>query len=391
MPHGFAASNYVRLLADGLSRAGAQIKVLIPWHTERPEHPLNTCFKGSLCGFTYEYTTGDPIRPKELCKRVREVLRAHTHTCLRLKALKKQNRLDAVIYYGGHLENHIIYRSLSRLLKVPYISFLVEWYPAIPRQNISRRLYDRAFNYLTMTMTDAVVVISRYLELKVKEPRAIPFSPPRCYRMPILVNPRLWENVKPHQSHRPYVLFCADLEGYYRDACFAIRSMAKLGRQDMELMLIGSASDETRNCLQDFAERSGLRSRLIIYDHFVPGDTLRELFAGSQALLAPLHDDIRSKARFPSKIADYLMAARPVVSCNVGEVAEFLHNRVTAYLSQPDDIDDFVKSLRLALTDEAREQVAENGKSLALKNFDYRLQGKRLFDFITSLQRKETA
>ena len=33
MPHGFAASNYVRLLADGLSRTGAQIKVLIPWHT----------------------------------------------------------------------------------------------------------------------------------------------------------------------------------------------------------------------------------------------------------------------------------------------------------------------------------------------------------------------
>ena len=104
-----------------------------------------------------------------------------------------------------------------------------------------------------------------------------------------------------------------------------------------------------------------------------------------------MQDNIRSNARFPSNIPDFLMAARPVVSCNVGEVAEFLHNRVTAYLSQPDDIDDFVKSLRLALTDEAREQVAENGKSLALKNFDYRLQGKRLFDFITSLQRKETA
>ncbi len=390
MPHGFAASNYVRLVAGGLSNAGAQVKVLIPWHTESPGQPLNTCPSGSLDGFTYKYTTGETVCPRKIRERARQIFIAYAKTTRTLCDLRKQNRLDAVIYYGNHLENHIIYRSISRHLKVPYISFLVEWHPAIPRQNCFRKLYDRLFNYLTMVMADAVIVISGFLEQKVKESRSSFFSPPRCYRMPVLVNPELWKNVNPHTSDRPYVLFCANLDGYFDDACFVIRSMARLGRQDMDLVLIGNASDETRNRLKELAEQSGLKSRLIINDRFIPDTTLRELFSGSHVLLAPLHNDIRSKARFPSKIADYLMAARPVVSCTVGEVAEYLLDRETAYLCQPDDIGAFASSLELALTDDARDHVAQKGRVVALNNFDYRLQGKRLLDFITSLASERT-
>jgi len=45
---------------------------------------------------------------------------------------------------------------------------------------------------------------------------------------------------------------------------------------------------------------------------FVPRPELLRLYRQSSLLLAPLFDDVRSEARFPTKIAEYLGSGRPV-------------------------------------------------------------------------------
>ncbi len=385
MPCGFAASNYVKLIAKGLLNAGATIKVLIPWHTEDPMHPLNTETTGTMEGFTFEYTTGTPIRPNSPLERIKRIFQANISTYHSLSKLKSENKLDVILYYGNHLENLIIYSIISCILNVPFISFLVEWHPAIPQKNHCRRLYDHLFNYLVLHTPNAVVLISHFLEQKAKNIRPFLFPLPEIFKMPILVDPEIWNNVSPHKQEHPYVLYCANLDGYFDDACFVIQAMSLLAEPDIDLMFIGQASQETRKRLHAISQQTALQSQLIIHTGYIPEKDLREFYKGSRALLAPLRRDIRSMARFPSKIADYLMAARPVVSCSVGEVAEYLCDRESAYLCEQDDAAAFAESLRLALTDEARENVAENGSLLAQRCFDYRIQGRRFLDFIHSL------
>lgn len=387
MPHGFAASNYVRLLAKGLVDAGAKVHILIPWHTEERIQPRNTDSFGSWGGFTFEYMTGTPLQPRLISQRVWQIARAHWHSYRNLRYLKAIGQLNAVIYYGNHLENHLIYQTISKILKIPFVSFLVEWYPAIPKKNPFRKLYDRLFTFLTIRTPDAVIVISRFLEKQLTKTHSIFTRHPQCFRMPILIDIKEWSDPKPYVADRPYVLFCAYLDGYFTDACFLIQAMKQLQEPNIDLMFIGHAESVTIDRLHSYAQQAGLQSAFTIDNQYHSDSSLRGLYAGAAALLAPLHNDIRSLARFPSKIADYLMAARPVVSCDVGDVSEYLQDKQTAYLCRPDDLIAFSESLRLALNDKNRENIAKNGRLLAQKCFDHRIHGKRLLDFINTLSK----
>jgi glycosyltransferase involved in cell wall biosynthesis len=382
MPYGYASSNYVRLLAKGLTEAGAQVKVFIPWHTERQDRPLNNNPIGWVSdGFSFEYSTRKATPPQNVFLRFSEVLGAHRLTCSRLYDLRKNGKLDAVLYYGNHTENHILYNAFCRYLKVPFITFLVEWFPAIPKQNSLRKLYDRLFTYLSMKTPDGLVVISRFLEQKVNAGSL----PPACMRMPILIDDEPWRDIRQKPSNKPYVLFCADLNAYLPDVYFIINSVKRLGRNDIDLVLIGDASGHARSLIERYARTSGLWEDLIIHTGYLSDDELRTSYKGAQLLLAPLHDDVRSMARFPSKIGDYLMSGRPVVSNTVGEVSYYLKDKYTAYLCKPDNESIFAETLQYALNDPERDNIGENGRKLAMENFHFKKQGSRLLEFIQSL------
>ena len=98
-------------------------------------------------------------------------------------------------------------------------------------------------------------------------------------------------------------------------------------------------------------------------------------------------DTEASRARFPSKLSDYLMAGRPVVSSCVGEVAEYLRDGESALLSAPDDARAFADKMRRALDDPHRETIAQRGQAVARESFDYRVQGRRLEQFLSAVAR----
>jgi len=62
-------------------------------------------------------------------------------------------------------------------------------------------------------------------------------------------------------------------------------------------------------------------------------------------LSGTLFDDERSIARFPTKIGEYLAAARPVVTSSIGEVARYLEDATTAYLAAPGDAPAFGRKI----------------------------------------------
>ena len=57
----------------------------------------------------------------------------------------------------------------------------------------------------------------------------------------------------------------------------------------------------------------------------------------AHGLLIPLFDDVRSTARFPTKIGEYLASGRPIVTTAVGEMPRYFEDGVTAFISAPDD------------------------------------------------------
>jgi glycosyltransferase involved in cell wall biosynthesis len=178
-------------------------------------------------------------------------------------------------------------------------------------------------------------------------------------------------------------VYCADLDAYLQDAIIIIAALSELDTPRPDLVMIGRASPDAENAIRDAVRRANMQDTVVIQTEYIPSDALRSLYAGAEALLAPLHDDDRSKARFPFKIADYLLSGRPVVSCNVGEVARFLRDGETAFLCEPDDVQAFAFKIHESLTHTDRDTIAMRGKRLAEGEFDYRIQGARLLDFLS--------
>ena len=391
LPYGSAATNYVKLIAQALSHVGAKIHILIPWHTENIQNPLNTLPSGYIDGYSFQYTTKTPLIPKSKISRISGIFKAMWTTSIYLLKMKHRGELDVVIYYGNHAENQFIYSLLCRLLHIPFVTYLVEWFPAIPHSNPLRKIYNSLFVFLALRTSSALVVISKYLEDRVKkssikQKKLIPYL-----RVPILMDPSIWDKVKPARRLHPYILYCADLDGYYYDACFLIDSFSKSDIPETDLLFIGNASQKTFQNLINRARKNNIHLKFELITHYIPSDKLFSLYAGAEALLAPFHNDNRSIARFPSKIADYLMAARPVVSCNVGEVAEYLKDNETAFLSEPNSVSAYAHAIFRAATSENRNHVAIEGRNLAKESFDYHMHGGHLMDFIMKVLKNKCA
>ncbi len=99
--------------------------------------------------------------------------------------------------------------------------------------------------------------------------------------------------------------------------------------------------------------QTGLDARVDLVGYLSRPELL-ELYERAHALLIPLFDDQQSRARFPTKIGEYLAAARPVVTNAVGEIPRYFTDGVDAVVCPPGDPIAFGRAIADLLSDPAR-------------------------------------
>jgi glycosyltransferase involved in cell wall biosynthesis len=210
-------------------------------------------------------------------------------------------------------------------------------------------------------------------------------------RCPILVDPDKWRFIEPLRRDRPYLAFCAFLDAYMHDVAFVLEAYRLLERRECDLVMVGPASPKNRRTILEAAKAAGVAGNVCLITDFLSETQLLSLYAGAAALLAPLHWDDRSRARFPSKLGDYLMSGRPVVTSAVGEVAGYFVDGRDAFVCTSDDPAAFASKIGEALeSGDHRISVGSEGRRLAERSFDYRVHGRRLSRFVESLSMKRS-
>jgi glycosyltransferase involved in cell wall biosynthesis len=354
------------------------VRVLVTRVSERPGRETNRLSRGSAGGVRFEYTTGTPVRSRYFLTRRLVELRGWTTAAKRLSEMRRGKQLDGVYLYADETNwgiGRFLFIGLLRLLRVPVVLDMCErpW-----SMKDSPSLLERAGSPLAHTA--GVVAISSVLADWARSEFARLGREGPVLKIPILVDHREFEGVS-RGGVKEQALF-ASSPAYPETLEFIEEVMRLVWEKHPSCRLIVTGWPEGSDPPALRAHAEDLEGRVIMAG-FVARPELLRLYRQSSVLLAPLFGDIRSEARFPTKIAEYLSSGRPVVTSSVGEVSRYLTDGETAFVAATSDAGSFARKICEALEHPAKaDAIGEAGSRLAASEFDYLMHAERFETFL---------
>jgi len=96
-------------------------------------------------------------------------------------------------------------------------------------------------------------------------------------------------------------------------------------------------------------------------------------------------DSLQAQCGFPTKLDEYLLSENPVLVTKVGDIPLFLKDKETTLLSQERNPGEFASNMLWALEHpQEAETIGRWGAEVALKEFNYFTESKKIIDLITA-------
>lgn len=374
-PFGNASAARITMVGKALQEAGVAMQVL---HCGPSPIAMNTEPSGVHQGIPFRYTTS-VRRPENRIARAAVYVRAALGLTLGLMRERPARRSRVVYLYMMDTALGLYAGALCRLLGLPVVQELCEWFPGDPDCSRFVRWLHRKPMFQLAT---GVLTISRFTE-----ERALEFKQARkpglvICRVPALTDTRALPAVVETEGRgTPDLVYCGT---WLTDVSFVLRAFVRVkaaGRRCRLKLVGGALSAFAPQILREAAEY-GIPPGEIAFTGWLDDESLHRCYATAAALLVPLGYDERSLARMPNKLPEYLASGRPVVSSNVGEVRELLTDAVSAYLAKPEDEGDFAAKIVSVLEDpEAAARVGAAARETAASRLDYRAHAGELARF----------
>jgi glycosyltransferase involved in cell wall biosynthesis len=375
-----AASQRVLLEALALKENNVGVTVLCTQVTERPPYIENAASKGTFKGIHFEYTSGTTVRASRFAERRYRELRGILQALGMIGRLRAQSKVDCVYLWFPNLDftlTRLVVSSFIQALRIPMAIDLSER-PWTLKEGAS--VVSRSFSPLTGVR--GAVVISAFLREWVSNEVKQRRQTLSVIDVPILVDAHE-EFPEARQDPIANVVF-AGSPSYKQTITFILESMEEVWRRvpSCRLVLTGARPQDPQAAWirQEVAGRR--RESSVQQVGYLERPDLLKTYKRAWALLIPLFDDVRSKARFPTKLGEYLLASRPVVTNGVGEIDRYLHDGVTGLLCPPGDPKVYGLKILEALSDRSRsEKIGAAGREMAESAFHFRRFGPTLAGF----------
>ena len=369
-PRGMAATNRAVLVGRALAAAGASVRFVIMQASERPPLVENHETRGVHEGLAFEYTCGTTCRHDSFLMRRLIELRGWAVGAARLWQLHSSGELDVVYLWFTSQRlglARVAYLGLLRAVRVPVVIELNErpW-SCRPDRRVAERWWS------PLRGVAGAVSISAFLTAWVGSEACRLGRTFEVMEVPILVD--IEEScARAYPGGPPTVVF-AGAPQYDETLRFIFEAMSQVWQRVPECRLVVTGSGPAEPAAQwllQAAKAGGLDARINVAG-YLRREELLELYSKAHALLIPLFDDVRSQARFPTKIGEYLASARPIVTTSVGEMPRFFSDGLSAFLSPPGDVSAYASKIAEALADPERARsVGEAGREVAADHFHY--------------------
>lgn len=384
-PNGNASSVRVGLLGRALVEQGVYVKVLVTKWSDSPDHVVNETVAGTHERVAFEYTYGKTVRDASFLIRRYRTFRGWLLAIWRILTAPSCSYL---YLYSVTPILCIPATIVAKLRGIPVIIELCEWMPSHSSCSSSVKWY---YKRLRFTLADGVFAISTFLAERVRSITGDSHRP-EIIQIPILVDTenRCTSLNSPCPKGK-YILWCGQIDGYIDSVFWLMKSFSLVSRRsDCKLLIVGRYTAKLKADICSFANGLAMNKERIVLTGYVTREELWALYSNAQALLAPLEDDERSRARFPTKIGEYLASGRPVITNSVSEVARFLKDGETAFIAPPGNAKAFAEKIELALFDPRLSgRVGLAGRQVAEQHFHYSKQGERIVKFLNKFMEKD--
>jgi len=383
-PEGQAATSRARLLSLALVERGHQVTVLATRVSEDPSSPRNVEERGEWRGVRFLYSTGTTMRDPRFAVRRWVELRGSIKAMTWLVVRKLRSEVDCVVLLNE--KRWTVWGAVMRLfLRVARIPWVLELCELPWTQRADRRFVEKHTSPLDGAA--GAVCISVFLEQWAREWAEAHEKSVELRRVPIVVDAGEFERIpEARRPDTPQVLLAAG-PGYRDELQLVLRAMEVVWqrRPDCRLMITGWSVGGPGTGPAFSLVRGASRPHGVVLAGYVPRARLLSMYAECSALLAPLVPGDSSCARFPTKIAEYLVSGRPVVITSIGEPARLLADGQNAFVAPSPDPAAYGDAILEALQDMDRATaVGSNGRRFASDEFDYSRWGECLEELLTT-------
>jgi len=384
VPYGMAATNRMLSLSRGLVEEGIPVQVICIRTTEkREENIINKNSTGTIQGIQYEYSCGTTLRGETFFKRRYLSMRGIWYSVF---LLRKAQSKDILMLYLSSPSQVIFYYLAAKLFGLYYIIDKSEYPFVLNNKSAIGKLYAYLYTSYIYKLFDAILVMTTplqsYFAKRIRKNAKLLLVPMTVESARFLNN----QTISPERDR--YIAYCGYLGGNKDGVSILINSFALLLKKinNIKLYIIGDAQDtnDLEN-LQVLAKELNIEKYVVFTGHVSREDMPGYLcHAAVLALARPT--SLQSQGGFPTKLGEYLSTGNPVVVTSVGDIPFFLKDGDNAFLSVPDSAEAFAQKLEYVLTNpEHAKQVGIKGRETALTNFDYKVQAKRLVDFLSTI------
>ena len=210
-------------------------------------------------------------------------------------------------------------------------------------------------------------------------------------KVPILVDFDYYQKrVGKLDCFMPFMLHSATLNDHKDGIINVFRAFAKIVSElgmDLHFYLTcKNGLPKTKNLINEIVSDHKLEN----YVHFL-GDLDEEALLAYQqdcsfVVVNKVYSE-QNRYNFATKLGEYLALGKPVITSQVGEVANYLKNNISCIYADPYDVNDIAASILKILTDPAfGKEIGEKGKEIAKREFDFHAQSKNINQFFADLE-----
>lgn len=210
-------------------------------------------------------------------------------------------------------------------------------------------------------------------------------SPERVTIVNMTVDPARFNGLTKAKDVERYIAYCGTASNNKDGVDELLKAFAitRKTHPSVKLYIIGatpSAKDESGNL--KLIEDLGIKDS-VVFTGIVPAHDMPQLLKNAEVLALDRPDSLQARNGFATKIGEYLLTGNPVVVTSVGDFPKFLHDCVSAYLSDERNAEMFASKLNQALDNHQEAAlIGERGKQVALDNFDCMIEGRKIIDAI---------